>query len=276
MPVLLLIVLAFLSSVPTLLAWGYEDHDWHPAISGDSRSPCPGLNTLANHNYLPHNGLNLDAASVLSTIKTVYNISDEILRVPVESAILQSADPSKGLFNLSDLNRPLSLGGLEHDASLSREDYHIAEDHDSHNFNATIWKTVMAHFAGSKYVNVSSAAKARYARATDERRRDANFTYGPIQQFLSYGETVLYLWSMRETATGATPVQWVDIFFGELAHNRCLKYVPVLLLISQAGQERLPLAEGWITPNTTMDTVVFAQMLLSLALNTPEEAISQQ
>jgi hypothetical protein len=25
--------------------------------SGDARGPCPGLNALANHNYLPHNGV---------------------------------------------------------------------------------------------------------------------------------------------------------------------------------------------------------------------------
>jgi len=25
--------------------------------AGDQRGPCPGLNALANHNYLPHNGV---------------------------------------------------------------------------------------------------------------------------------------------------------------------------------------------------------------------------
>ena len=28
-----------------------------PPSSTDLRGPCPGLNALANHNYLPHNGL---------------------------------------------------------------------------------------------------------------------------------------------------------------------------------------------------------------------------
>lgn len=28
-----------------------------PPGPGDLRGPCPGLNALANHNYLPHNGL---------------------------------------------------------------------------------------------------------------------------------------------------------------------------------------------------------------------------
>jgi hypothetical protein len=25
--------------------------------SGDQRGPCPGLNAMANHGYLPHNGV---------------------------------------------------------------------------------------------------------------------------------------------------------------------------------------------------------------------------
>lgn len=32
-------------------------HAWTAPGSGDQRGPCPGLNALANHNYLPHNGV---------------------------------------------------------------------------------------------------------------------------------------------------------------------------------------------------------------------------
>lgn len=29
-----------------------RSHEWCPPQEGDSRSPCPALNTLANHGYL--------------------------------------------------------------------------------------------------------------------------------------------------------------------------------------------------------------------------------
>nr|XP_018906758.1 PREDICTED: aromatic peroxygenase-like [Bemisia tabaci] len=32
-------------------------HEFVPPGPGDQRGPCPGLNALANHNYLPHNGV---------------------------------------------------------------------------------------------------------------------------------------------------------------------------------------------------------------------------
>lgn len=31
-------------------------HAFHPPGAGDARGECPGLNAMANHNYLPHNG----------------------------------------------------------------------------------------------------------------------------------------------------------------------------------------------------------------------------
>ena len=33
------------------------DHKYVAPGSGDQRGPCPGLNALANHNYIPHNGV---------------------------------------------------------------------------------------------------------------------------------------------------------------------------------------------------------------------------
>lgn len=33
------------------------DHKFVPPSSTDQRGPCPGLNAMANHNYMPHNGI---------------------------------------------------------------------------------------------------------------------------------------------------------------------------------------------------------------------------
>ncbi|GJC89443.1 putative sterigmatocystin biosynthesis peroxidase stcC [Colletotrichum liriopes] len=37
----------------------HDVRPWNPPGPTDSRSPCPGLNTLANHGYLPRHGFNL-------------------------------------------------------------------------------------------------------------------------------------------------------------------------------------------------------------------------
>ena len=33
------------------------EHTWKAPGKNDQRGPCPGLNALANHGYLPHNGI---------------------------------------------------------------------------------------------------------------------------------------------------------------------------------------------------------------------------
>jgi len=33
------------------------EHAWKAPGETDQRGPCPGLNALANHGYLPHNGI---------------------------------------------------------------------------------------------------------------------------------------------------------------------------------------------------------------------------
>ena len=42
---------------------------WVAPGSGDQRGPCPGLNALANHGYLPHNGV-ADIPTIVSAVNT--------------------------------------------------------------------------------------------------------------------------------------------------------------------------------------------------------------
>ncbi|KLO20157.1 Cloroperoxidase [Schizopora paradoxa] len=46
-----------------------------PAGDGDSRSPCPALNALANHNYLPHDGRDLRFIELVNVLRIVYRLS---------------------------------------------------------------------------------------------------------------------------------------------------------------------------------------------------------
>ena len=45
------------------------EHTWVAPGAGDQRGPCPGLNALANHGYLPHNGV-ADIATTVSAVNT--------------------------------------------------------------------------------------------------------------------------------------------------------------------------------------------------------------
>lgn len=57
-------------------------HSFVPPGHGDLRGPCPGLNALANHNYLPHNGV--------ATIDEFVNATNSVFGMGVDLALFLS------------------------------------------------------------------------------------------------------------------------------------------------------------------------------------------
>lgn len=95
----------------------------------DCRSPCPALNTLANHGLLPHDGKNIDYAMLKSALIDVYGLGPTFGFVFARAATKKFATPATGKFSLCDLlinvhnnQQPSGATGIEHSASLSRED----------------------------------------------------------------------------------------------------------------------------------------------------------
>jgi Peroxidase, family 2 len=90
---------------------------WSPPGPGDVRSPCPGLNSLANHGFLPHSGKSITIPMVITAINDGMNVGADfataiggagLLSVPA-NALATSFD----LNNLDEHNFP-----IEHDASF--------------------------------------------------------------------------------------------------------------------------------------------------------------
>ncbi|OCH93286.1 Cloroperoxidase [Obba rivulosa] len=92
----------------------------HPFVAPertDSRSPCPALNTLANHGYLPHDGRFISQTDLIRAMRQGYNIS-----LPLAAFL------TWGSFSLLMQFKDLSLGDLarhnciEHNSSLVHAD----------------------------------------------------------------------------------------------------------------------------------------------------------
>lgn len=207
--------------------------------SGDVRSPCPGLNTLANHGILPRNGKNISLALLNSALLETYNVGNDFSTVIGSVGLLSSRDPLSGTFDLDNLDEH---DLIEHDSSLSRDDYYFGDDH---SFNTQKWQQVLSYVNGSSSTfTISSAARAKYARLETQKSLNPDFTYTPQQFILSYGETALYLSVMGDPVTGIAPVNYVRAFFED---------------------ERLPYEEGWSTP--LIQTNFPSLALLIVALN---------
>ena len=57
-----------------------DDHAFVPPGKNDLRGPCPGLNAMANHNYLPHNGVATISQFLQSTYDGTWSYELNILR----------------------------------------------------------------------------------------------------------------------------------------------------------------------------------------------------
>ncbi|KAF7362906.1 Cloroperoxidase [Mycena venus] len=58
-----------------------DPHAFIPAKSTDLRAPCPGLNTLANHGYLPRDGRNITVPMIVQSFegKSLHGLRDCVL-----------------------------------------------------------------------------------------------------------------------------------------------------------------------------------------------------
>ncbi|KAJ7629329.1 Cloroperoxidase [Mycena rosella] len=223
---LLSILLAALSLSHAVRA---DDHEWIAPTATDLRSPCPGLNTLANHGFLPRNGMNLSIPMMLQAAIDGFNVNSDAIIQAAKFGLLSGDAPDN--LNLD----ALQLHNLiEHDASISRNDFAIG---DNLHFNETVFATLANANPGVDFYNATSAGLVQQARLADSLARNPNITNTRKEFLLRSRESGLYLSIMGDPLTGVAPKNFVQIFFRE---------------------ERLPIAEGWTRPTTLIDSTTLA------------------
>lgn len=151
----------------------------------------------------------MTVANLIAGLKDGLNVGADFA-TPVGLLGLQSAPlPLSLSFDLDDLdehNFP-----LEHDGSLSRQDFLFGNDH---SFNQSIFDEVLAFFEGTDTATIPLASRARYQRIKTAEAEDPTCIYGVRQLVLSYGETALYLSTMGDPITGNAPVSYIKSLFG--------------------------------------------------------------
>ncbi|KAJ7035935.1 Chloroperoxidase [Mycena alexandri] len=91
-----------------------------PPREGDSRSCCPALNAMANHGILPRDGRNIKFTDMNKAVRSTYNFAPTFcLFVPTFMAGLLKKNYKTDMCDLAEINLH---NGIEHDASLTRQD----------------------------------------------------------------------------------------------------------------------------------------------------------
>ncbi|TLD17655.1 uncharacterized protein PgNI_02166 [Pyricularia grisea] len=219
--------------------------NWRPPVQGDLRCGCPAMNSMANHGFINRDGRNLTIAAVVPLLVEVFHLSTELATIVTQLGLSTAPNPSAGTFTLGDLN---AHNLFEHDASLSRKDFFFGGD--GFTFDSATFGQWFSHFDGEEFIDLASAAAARYSRIKDSRDRNPTFFYDNLKRITSYGETVKFLRTMVDPRNHKCRRDFVEIFF---------------------RQQRLPYKEGWRRPATEISGFSLAGDVLELALLTPEK-----
>ncbi|KAF7362928.1 HEME-HALOPEROXIDASE domain-containing protein [Mycena venus] len=200
-----------------------KGHEFRAPGPGDVRGPCPGLNTLANHGYLPRNGKQFTVKTLLDAGLAGFNVDPPPITVAAKFGIMTTDSPT---WDRIDLDALSAHNIIEHDASISRNDFGDGTGDNTH-FNETTFATLANSNPGKDYYDPVSAGEVQRARLAHSLATNP-FTVNTQKEFLLRSrESALYLSIFGDPATGIASKEFVNIFFRE---------------------ERLPYAEGFQLP----------------------------
>ncbi|KAL9041544.1 MAG: hypothetical protein Q9180_001207 [Flavoplaca navasiana] len=221
---------------------------FHPPEPTDLRSPCPVLNALANHGYLPRDGRSIRAEE-MNAAMVVVGVNYPIRALLSAGTYLENGgNQATGLFAI--LRNPLAyafrrfglrypdqvdaegcpcvdldqLGRhnvIEHDVSWTRRD---AAQGDNATVQKNLVEKMMASASDGKAVDTNDFAKLRRQRLQEQRKDNPEVRYGMLQHLSACGE-----------------IAFVQALFGGGKQKKVpIEYIEALYL-----EERLPLEEGW-------------------------------
>lgn len=235
--------------------WGIgedEAHPWQAPGPGDQRGPCPGLNTLANHGYIPRNGLINPVQLLVGTWRGL-SISPDV------GAILGVLSwPFMGDLTTMKLSIGTRVGlgdGLAHhgilegDASVTRDD---AWQGNQWSLSQDRWnqfkQEIITH--GNGHVTLKALAEARYRAWKWSYDNNPQFDFNPWRMLVAYGESGFVYQALRGDAREYT----VDMVESWFVHERFPKgwgrrtvpvSVPELLAWAAVIEVIKPAVPGW-------------------------------
>jgi hypothetical protein len=188
-------------------------------VSGDAlililgRSPCPWLNALANHGFLPRNGRSITRELLEVGFSDSFNFAPGSLEAPTAAA-LTTASNADGSFNLIDTLK--HNVALEHDGSLSRNDAFFS---DNLLFNPDIWGSVVAQFT-EETISIEAGARVRADRIAAAEAVNPQFNLSGGNLMGSFAEMGLIQLVFGDRVDGGANTLLTKVIFGKFVTLR--------------------------------------------------------
>ncbi|CAE6424661.1 unnamed protein product [Rhizoctonia solani] len=266
------------------------EHAFRPPTAGDKRGPCPGLNALANHGYLPHNGVTPLTQAIEATNKvfgmgidlgTVLSVYSRIVNAAVYDGnpltLQWSIGGSPGGLVLPPLlSAPQGLSGshnkYEGDASATRADAYM-NNGDASSLNLTYFKqlyNLQPEGASDANFNYDVIIQHRANRRQTSVSTNPHFFNGPFSGFIALPAAYSFITRFMsnhsaEAPDGVLNHEVLKSFYGVSGSGSSLVY--------QQGYEasltsRIP--DNWYKRPIDYSIPLYAVDLLYAGLKHPE------
>ncbi|KAF2675699.1 Cloroperoxidase [Lentithecium fluviatile CBS 122367] len=199
--------------------------EWKPPGPDDFRGPCPMLNTLANHGFLPRDGRNITEHNAVYALSNALNFNATFAAQMWAAGVVVNPEPNATFFTLEQLSRH---NVLEHDASLSRSDAFFGSNIA---FNETIFNETRK-FWTAPTVDMDMLANAKLARQVESRAFNPTYTFTQKAEGFSRGEVSSFVVMFGDMEAGTANRSLVEFFF---------------------ENEKLPAELGWVKPAVTLE-----------------------
>ncbi|KAI2464906.1 Cloroperoxidase [Annulohypoxylon bovei var. microspora] len=181
-------------------------HPWIAPGPNDFRGPCPMLNTLANHGFLPRDGKNLTLEATVNGLAEGLNFNTSLATVMFHVATTANPTPNATFFTLDQLN---VHNVLEHDGSLSRSDAFFGNNHV---FNESIFEQTIQYWT-DPIIDINMLANGRMARVLTSKAFNPNFTFTSTMNDFSFGEVIAPIVAFGDLDTAMVNRTLVEYFF---------------------------------------------------------------
>ncbi|KAF3806286.1 putative sterigmatocystin biosynthesis peroxidase stcC [Colletotrichum gloeosporioides] len=202
---------------------------WKAPGPGDQRSPCPTMNTLANHGFVPHDGRNITLEKLTKGVKDALNVAEARALNIFETALAVNPLPNATFFDLEMLH---AHNVIEHDGSLSRRD---AVFDPTNSFDKGTFDNFVSYFGDEQAINTSIIANARARHALDMSEINPSFSIIQEQIPVIVGENAFMLAIFGHPENPVANRSFMEYFF---------------------RNERLPVELGWTPSDTPIDTTL--------------------
>ncbi|KAF7296002.1 Cloroperoxidase [Mycena kentingensis (nom. inval.)] len=202
-------------------------HPFKAPGPNDQRGPCPGLNTMANHGYLPRNGI-VSFEDLVNGMIEVFNIDLDFGAFIAAGNMLMKGNPYLNKLSLGGVSSmvppvpgntkpPGGLsehGGFEGDASLTRDDVNLGDN--AHFQNLDYDQMVIqlgkfgedGTFGNSTVFNTATIAAARARAFRNSMAKNSKFSISPTRFVAIWTESsfLLDMFANGTTSEASLPV----------------------------------------------------------------------